>query len=165
MFLYLPMATKQTSKESSDKTPTKADFIRGLAGVPAKEVVAKAQEAGITLSEDYVYKLRSSERIAAKKAAGGEKPASPKKAAPKKRGPKKGSKKGASSKAAAATKSAEQPASAATHAPRRGAASAGEGERTALEAKFIDLVLDLGLNKAEDLFAKLRQQIRRAVLA
>ena len=41
--------------------PTKADFIRGLsADIPAKEVVALAAKAGISLTESHVYTVRSS---------------------------------------------------------------------------------------------------------
>jgi hypothetical protein len=38
---------------------TKKDFVLGLPrDVPAEEVVAKAKEAGVTLTSSYVYKLR-----------------------------------------------------------------------------------------------------------
>lgn len=49
-------------KKSAAKKPkqSKSDFVRSLAAdTPAKEVVNKAKAAGITLTEDYTYKVRS----------------------------------------------------------------------------------------------------------
>jgi hypothetical protein len=62
-------------KKSSSKPakPTKASFVRAIpSSVPAKEVVAKAKAAGMTLSEKHVYVIRSdAKKRSAKKKAGG----------------------------------------------------------------------------------------------
>jgi hypothetical protein len=58
------MAAKKTSKDS----PSKADFIRAQPhDMPAKQVVAKAAEAKITLSEAHVHAVRSADKPRAKK--------------------------------------------------------------------------------------------------
>lgn len=55
------------------KKMTKADFVRSLpATTPAKEVVAKAKEAGIALTDMYVYNVRSTSKASAKKSNGQE---------------------------------------------------------------------------------------------
>ncbi|HEX4355296.1 MAG TPA: hypothetical protein VHZ95_20345 [Polyangiales bacterium] len=61
------MAAKKT--KSSRKPLSKSAFVRGLpATLPAKEVVAKAKDAGLTLSDRYVHVIRS---IAKRSAKGG----------------------------------------------------------------------------------------------
>jgi hypothetical protein len=58
------------------KRMTKADFVRSLpVTTPAKEVVAKAKEAGIALTDMYVYNVRSTSKASAKK-GNGRKPSS-----------------------------------------------------------------------------------------
>jgi hypothetical protein len=53
------------------KRTTKADFVRSLpATTPAKEVVAKAKEAGMALTDMYVYNVRSTSKASAKKGNG-----------------------------------------------------------------------------------------------
>jgi hypothetical protein len=48
------MGTKRTSRKT-----TKADFVRNLPpSTPAKEVIAKAKAAGLSLSKTYVYLVR-----------------------------------------------------------------------------------------------------------
>jgi len=60
------MAAKKAKKLTS-KTPSKSAFVRGLpASMPAKEVVAKAKAAGLTLSDRYVHVIRSIAKRAAK---------------------------------------------------------------------------------------------------
>lgn len=60
------MAAKKAKKTSS-KTPSKSAFVRGLpASMPAKEVVAKAKAAGLTLSDRYVHVIRSIAKRAAR---------------------------------------------------------------------------------------------------
>jgi hypothetical protein len=67
------MAAKKV-KKSSRKTPSKSAFVRGLpATLPAKEVVAKAKAAGLTLSDRYVHVIRSIAKRAAKHGPGGSK--------------------------------------------------------------------------------------------
>jgi hypothetical protein len=46
-------------KKSSGPKQSKAAFVRGMPGAPAKEVVAKAKAAGMILSEAYVYNVRA----------------------------------------------------------------------------------------------------------
>jgi hypothetical protein len=54
-------AKKQSSPKAVSKKPSKTSFILGLPReLPAAEVVAKAKEAGITLTDKYVYRIRSS---------------------------------------------------------------------------------------------------------
>jgi hypothetical protein len=65
---------KKSSKSAKPAKPTKASFVRAIpTSVPAKEVVAKAKAAGMTLSEKHVYVIRSDakKRSAKKKAGGG----------------------------------------------------------------------------------------------
>jgi hypothetical protein len=60
------MAAKKAKKPTS-KSPSKSAFVRGLpASMPAKEVVAKAKTAGLTLSDRYVHVIRSIAKRAAK---------------------------------------------------------------------------------------------------
>jgi hypothetical protein len=60
------MAAKKAKKLTS-KTPSKSAFVRGLpASMPAKEVVAKAKSAGLTLSDRYVHVIRSIAKRAVK---------------------------------------------------------------------------------------------------
>jgi hypothetical protein len=64
------MAAKRV-KKSSGKTPSKSAFVRGLpATLPAKEVVAKAKAAGLTLSDRYVHVIRSIAKRAARSGSG-----------------------------------------------------------------------------------------------
>lgn len=143
----------EAKKEGSDSGVSKADFIRSLGNAPAKEVVAKAKEAGITLSEAYVYKLRSNERLAAKRGNASSKAAAKKAPAPKKRAAKAPAKKGA---AKAAAPKAEAPAA----APAAPARSGGKTN----EEKFVDLVLELGIANSEELFAKVRSRAKSVSL-
>ena len=64
---------KKSSKSAKPAKPTKASFVRAIpTSVPAKEVVAKAKAAGMTLSEKHVYVIRSdAKKRSAKKKAGG----------------------------------------------------------------------------------------------
>jgi hypothetical protein len=67
------MAAKRV-KKSSGKTPSKSAFVRGLpATMPAKEVVAKAKIAGLTLSDRYVHVIRSIAKRAARQGTPGAK--------------------------------------------------------------------------------------------
>jgi hypothetical protein len=59
---------KKTSTTAAKKAPqTKAGFVRSLpANLTAKEVVAKAKTANITVTEKQVYNIRSAARVARK---------------------------------------------------------------------------------------------------
>ena len=61
------MAAKKAKKSASKTTSSKSAFVRGLpASMPAKEVVAKAKAAGLTLSDRYVHVIRSIAKRAAR---------------------------------------------------------------------------------------------------
>jgi hypothetical protein len=64
------MPKTKSSASSKPAKPTKASFVRAIpASVPAKEVVAKAKAAGMTLSEKHVYVIRSDAKKRSKKRA------------------------------------------------------------------------------------------------
>jgi hypothetical protein len=46
--------------------PSKAFFVRSLPDLPVKEVIARAKELGVELSESYVYNVRTTENAKAK---------------------------------------------------------------------------------------------------
>jgi hypothetical protein len=61
------MAAKKAKKSASKTVSSKSAFVRGLpASMPAKEVVAKAKAAGLTLSDRYVHVIRSIAKRAAR---------------------------------------------------------------------------------------------------
>jgi hypothetical protein len=54
------------------KKQSKAAFVRSLpTTTPAKDVVAKAKAAGLSLSEPYVYNVRATSKRASGKSSGG----------------------------------------------------------------------------------------------
>lgn len=53
------------------KSTNKSAFVRNLSGdLSAKDVVAKAKAAGLTLTENYVYTIRSAAKNKSKKGTG-----------------------------------------------------------------------------------------------
>jgi hypothetical protein len=53
------------SPRSSKPVQSKAEFVRTLpSSTPAKEVVAKAKAAGVPITKDYVYSVRSADKRA-----------------------------------------------------------------------------------------------------
>lgn len=61
------MAAKKAKKSAAKTVSSKSAFVRGLpASMPAKEVVAKAKAAGLTLSDRYVHVIRSIAKRAAR---------------------------------------------------------------------------------------------------
>jgi len=65
------MATKKSSNTKKAPEMSKAAFVRSLAAsTPAKEVVAKAKERGMTLTESYVYNVRGAAKAARRRRAG-----------------------------------------------------------------------------------------------
>ena len=64
-------STATTTAAPSAKLPqSKADFVHSLPpSTPAKKVIAKAKAAGLSVSETYVYALRRSAKVGAKKTA------------------------------------------------------------------------------------------------
>jgi hypothetical protein len=64
----MPAKKSTTSKKS---VTSKAAFVRSLAAAtPAKEVVAKAKERGMVLTESYVYNVRGAAKVAQRKRTG-----------------------------------------------------------------------------------------------
>jgi hypothetical protein len=53
---------KKRGRAASNGKQTASDFVRHKPGMAAKEIVALAKQAGIKLSERYVYVIRSSDR-------------------------------------------------------------------------------------------------------
>ena len=54
------MAAKKNNKARAAGGPSKTEFVLGLPReLSAKDVVVKAKEKGLKLSEAYVYKIRS----------------------------------------------------------------------------------------------------------
>ncbi len=148
-------ATKKSSKSSS-KGITKSGFIRTLPDrTPAKEVIAKAKEAGLDLNEKFVWTIQSEMRSKAKgpTTAGSTAAA---KAAPK-AAPKAKKSKGKKKKKSAATK---QPAAGASapkaSAPVTRSSSAAAGSA---EHKIKALIVELGTSRAEEIFRSLRKDI------
>jgi hypothetical protein len=62
---------KSAKSKSTPKKQSKAAFVRSLpATTPAKEVVAKAKALGMQLSEPYVYNVRATSKVSARKHPG-----------------------------------------------------------------------------------------------
>jgi hypothetical protein len=65
------MAAKRSTSTKKAPTMSKAAFVRSLAAsTPAKEVVAKAKERGMALTESYVYNVRGAAKAAKRKRTG-----------------------------------------------------------------------------------------------
>jgi hypothetical protein len=131
------MPKKSSSKPanpSKPAKPTKASFVRSIpSSVPAKEVVAKAKAAGMTLSEKHVYVIRSdAKKRSAKKKAGG------------------------ASKGHAAAAST-------SHAPKAVSHSAGGGGGGSNETNFRKLVLALGIPKAKLLVTDVERRLNQLI--
>lgn len=121
------------------KSPgSKSSFVRSLPStMPAKEVIEKAKEMGITLSEKYVWNIRS----AAKAKSGGRRGA-----------------RGESARSGASTPAAKTPTARRGRPPGRppGRPSGGGAEKADSEQQFVRMVLDIGLVRAESLLGRLR---------
>jgi hypothetical protein len=101
--MYMP------AKKTATNAPSKSDFVRSQpATLSASEVVAKAKEAGLKLTSQLVYKVRSGGQAKgkAKKAAAAKKPVAAKPVAAKKPA---GAKKAVATKTAAPTKETSVP--------------------------------------------------------
>ena len=63
------------AKKKTAKFGAKSAFVRGLPrDTPAKEVVAQAKKKGLTITENYVYTIRSNSGPQVKKGKPGPKP-------------------------------------------------------------------------------------------
>src|SRR5689334_24707194 len=103
-------------KGTGKRTVNKSQFVREQpTSMTAKQVVSKAQDAGISLSEKYVYNIRA--KANSRKRTPGRRPGRPPKAA------------------------------------KLAAANSG------LEARLVDIALEIGIGKAEALLSRLRSKI------
>lgn len=59
----------KTSPGAPAKQILKSEFILANPGLPAKEIVAKGKAAGLTLTDKYVYTIRSVDRSRKQRAA------------------------------------------------------------------------------------------------
>jgi DNA-binding protein HU-beta len=155
------MAAQKKSSKSNGKGITKSAFIRSLPDrTPAKEVIAKAKEAGLDLTEKHVWTVQSEMRsgtkggakksvkkaakkatqaISAPAAAASAAPTAPTKSAPAKSMSKKSPKKKAPAKVVA-----------------KKAASA---ESASAEHKMKALIVQLGTMRADELYRAMRKEI------
>jgi hypothetical protein len=179
-------AKKKTTKPYGNKTK----FVLGLPrDMTAKQVVEKAKQQGITITEAHVYKIRSTNKTKpAGKAKGGRGAAAAK--APAERG---GADAGGLSKrdfvlsfgpetpASEILKKAKEAglglskaylytirssAGATQKRGRAASASTGRGTResiSSLEAQFVDAAIDMGLSKASELLERLRARLKQGL--
>jgi CCR4-NOT transcriptional regulation complex NOT5 subunit len=130
-------APVEAAPAAAATAPTATDFIGSQPrDIPAAAVVKAARKVGITVSVDYVYKVRS--RLAAK----GSKAPAPKAAAPKLEAAPKAPK----AKTAPATKAA---------APK----PAAKGGTSNIEGSFKRLVVELGVARATELVGDVRKTL------
>lgn len=137
----VPAAKSASPAKTNGAAPTqsKADFVRSQPpGLSAREILAKAKEAGISIGENYVYALRpAGKKMGSKRAP--VKPAA------------KVASKSTASKAIASKRSA---------APKAGAPSASVPIRaSSRETDFARLVLDLGFERVDALLTKIKRTV------
>jgi hypothetical protein len=177
-------AKKKTS--SPTKRITKTAFVKSLPkDTPAKEVVEKAMAHGIEISEGYVYEIRSAAKRPKKGGKATSRTTAPKKSTSK-RGPTKGaatSKRGFIESLPASTPVAEVVAAAKKaglaisnnyvyflrsgskkKTKALGKHSPAKSNDGSVEARFVDLALDVGLARAEEMLRSLRAKVRSIVL-
>jgi hypothetical protein len=157
------MAAKKMSSKGNGKGITKAGFIRSLPDrTPAKEVIAKAKEAGLDLKEKHVWTVQSEMRSEAKGGA------------------KKSAKK-ATKQATQATSALAAAASAAPSAPAKSsrAKSKSKGKKSPKKTRVAKvavkraassesasaahqmklLIVQLGTTRADELYRAMRKEI------
>jgi hypothetical protein len=104
-------------KKNAPKTPNKTRFVLGLPdSLAAAEVIARGKAVGLTLTDKYIYSIRSKARAGSGR-----------------RG-----------------------------RPGRPPKAAGGGDAS-VSSRFLNLALDIGLSKAEELLANLRANIKRSI--
>jgi len=132
------MAKKKARPGARKRKGAKTDLVLGLPeSMPASEVVAKAKEQGVSLTEKYVWSIRSAHRVSKKKKRA--------KTAPKKlvsTPPVTTQQKGVTSPSA--------PAPAATNGK-----SVADQERS-----FLEIIVQIGIARAEHLVAEAKQRLR-----
>lgn len=148
------MAIKKNSGKSNGKGITKSGFIRSLPDrTPAKEVIAKAKEAGLELKEKLIWTVQSEMRSEAN--GGAKKPAK---------------KTAQTTSAASAAASSRAPAAASAKsngkkgskkkAPAKAAAKATTiAHSSGAEQKMKALILQLGTTRADELYRSVRKEL------
>jgi hypothetical protein len=107
-------------KKNAPKTPNKTRFVLALPNdMPAADVIAKGKAAGLTLTDKYIYSIRSKARAGSGRVGRPGRPGRPPKAA--------------------------------------------SGGESSVSSRFLNLALDIGLSKAEELLANLRANIKRSL--
>jgi hypothetical protein len=172
------MAAKKTKTTKPYGNKTK--FVMGLPReLSAKQVVEKAKQQGITITEAHVYKIRSTAKSKpAGKSAG--KPGRPPKSAAS------GDSSGLSKREFVLRFGPETPASeilrkakeaglglskaylytirsSSGASQKRGGGSSGRASTSSLENQFIDAAIDMGLAKASELLERLRARLKQGL--
>jgi len=172
------MSSKKASKP--EKPLTKTAFVRSLpSDMPAKDVIEKAKDKGLKLTEAYVYEIRSTANRGSKK----------KKSAAKKgkAAPRAASKAGGTKRAFVESLPSSTPASEVVRLAKakgidlsvnyvyviRSSRSGGGGSKggstraaashvstSGAEGRFVDLVAEIGLGRAEALLSGFRASLR-----
>jgi len=152
------MAAKKKSSKSNDKGITKSGFIRSLPDrTPAKEVIAKAKEAGLDLKEKLVWTVQSEMRS---EANGGAKKAATKaakKAPPTTSAPAIAAASSAAPAAPAKSKGKKVPKK---KAPAKVVAkTAASAESASAGQKMKALIVQLGTTRADELYRSVRKEL------
>ena len=141
------MKTKKGS--AAKKNLNKSAFVRSLpATMPAKNVVEKAKAAGIEIKESYVYEIRSAGKRKAGRGAGRGRRGRPVTVAPVVASTNNGRGRAGRPAGRPAARPAARPAG-------RPVVSGGSIERA-----LAQLVLDVGLKKAEDMLSSVAAKLR-----
>ncbi len=145
------MATKNKSN-TGDKI-SKSGFIRTLAdNTPAKEVIAKAKEAGLELNEKYVWTVQSAMRPKAKSA----KPAVPSNAAQPSGAAATSGRKAKKSKSKKKSQATKQPAVAAGSVKP---VTRSPSTTSATEQKMKAMIVELGTARADEVYRSVRREL------
>ena len=140
-----PKAAPKKAAPAKKGTPSKAGFVRSQpTTVPAKDVVAAGARLGLSLTPEYIHKVRSTAKAKAK--LPGKKSVAPRKAATHKPSPKNKAPRKAAAKKAAPRK-----------VVRKSAPKTKAG-RT-VESGFRKLVVDLGVARAKVLLADVEYKV------
>jgi hypothetical protein len=170
-------AKKKTTKPYGNKTK----FVMGLPrDLSAKQVVEKAKQNGITITEAHVYKIRSTAKSKPAGKAPGKPGRPPKSASP-------GDLTGLSKREFVLRFGPETPASEilkkakeaglglskaylytirssnGSSQKRGGGGGKGSASISSLESQFIDAAIDMGLSKASELLERLRARLKQGL--
>lgn len=140
-----------TKAPSTSKHGSKTAFVLSQpVDVPAAQVVAKAAALGLKIREKYVYNIRATARQKSGQPHVRQKP-----------GPKPGNKRSAALAGSGTTAAPAQLGPAPGQAPRQ--ATRAESQ-SSVEARFVEIALDVGLARATDLLERLRTRVKAIVL-